>query len=780
MIILFGVIMGFPLTDFLTYGEDGQPIFDATFTDGRKATSYQDYLRVLDEVTQICGNEDDAPLSKAYVQKLAKILLQKYQEHLRDTQNDWYGKNNPKLYTVAKQLEAFAFLTGEQEAIRAVLEEFPLLNSIKCHYEDYQGDNFLNKVDPLKFKNFDRDLLTLQMMIRVLDPRYINQRDDQVCGVNAFVHNMALFNPLKYVKITAELAATGVCDLKEFAGKEGVLRIEVTQAVANKKSSAGDTLHDVDHIILNGIRSSENTTVGYSAEGAELAKQLFGVTTHHEVNRWMKQAGYHHVQNIPIDDKERIKQLQLLIQDGYMVGFAGTGSLAAYILNPEDGAPKDQNAVQRFMDGHFFIVRNIEFDEENDKVNIRIMTWGEEKSASIPLDVWKKNIGLVGTAVVGQDPYMSFMFRAKARVIDDIQRSTYCSPEAYCLYVRNILEDTPGYEHINKLVDEAFKHKNGITWLQAAKEIQDAIEALPREKASMVPSKISIIPVVTPEVKAEFDRIHLISERKEKIEALEKLVAQDNIEVQRQLIPLYAQEGQWEKVRELFTNIKSYSRTDQEIMLECLEQGCDLVRCIKPVVVTVPDDINELIDENKKININAKDLIRSLSEITGLPKGGHFTYGLRGRLLEVINSRLREEGREVEHLHDVTLYKKDVYHFIELLDKEIQCMDPSHKIMNKEQRTKFGTALIDKVKAKEQPNAQVDAQLEANLSYKPNKTLNKIREFFLKVASVFDKNIITKGVEKTKAFKENLDVIKEGDLEQQDAIALQRSTNMST
>lgn len=352
------IVMGLSLLELLTYHDNGQITFDGLIN-GEKATSYQEYLLVLDKVTRICEHEDDAPLAKAHVKNLAKILLKKFQEHLRENQSDWYDKSNPKIYTVAKQLEAFAYLTGEQEAIHSILEEFPLLKVVQCDYESYLYDNFLNNDYPLKFKNFDRDLLVLQMMIRVLDPRYINQRNEQVCGVNAFVHHIALLNPLKYVQIVTELAAKGICDLKEFAGKEGVLRVEVTEGVANKKSSDGTTIHDADHIILNGIRSSENSIVHYSEEGADLAKKLFGVTSHHEINNWMQQAGYNHVHNIPIHHRAAIKQLQLLIQDGYMVGFAGTGSLAKYILAPEQGEPKNQNVVQRFMDGHFLLLETL-------------------------------------------------------------------------------------------------------------------------------------------------------------------------------------------------------------------------------------------------------------------------------------------------------------------------------------------------------------------------------------------------------------------------------------
>ncbi|QMT61564.1 hypothetical protein [Legionella sp. PC997] len=744
--------MGFSLSEFLDYDANGQVQLNA-FINGKEATSYQDYLLVLDNVTQICQNEEDAPLSPAYVKNLAKVLLEKFQEHLRATQSDWYDKNNPQIYTVAKQLEAFAFLIGEQEAMKQIRAEFPLLQSVKCDYEVYSHENFLTNLDPLKFKNFDRNLLALQMMIRVLDPRYINQRDEQVCGVNAFVHNIALFNPLNYVKIVSELASKGVCDLKEFAGKEGVLRIEVTDAVANKKSGQEDTIRDVDHIILNGIRSSENSIVRYSAEGAELAKQLFGVTTHQEINRWMKQAGYHQVQNIPIHNREAIKQLQLLIQDGYRVGFAGTGSLASYILDPEEGEPQRKNLIQRFMDGHFFIIRNIEYDEQSDMVNVRILTWGREQFASIPFDVWKKNIGVVGSAVVGQDPYMNFMFHSRAREIDDLQRNTYCSPEAYCLYVKNIIEDTPGYEKINKLLNQAFKHSNGITWYKAAKEIQDAIEGLPKEKALMVPSKISIIPRVTPEIKMEFDRIHHLHSRPQKITALEHLGTQDNIEVQRQLMPLYAQSGQWEKVRGLLADVERYSRTDREIIYESLELGC----CLVLGDVKIPKDIAELIEGNAQFNFKAKDLIRVLSELTGIPKGGTFTYGIRSRLLEVVNNRLEEEGKEkVQHLSEVILYKKDIYNLVWLLDKEVQRVDPSHKIMRKDQLKKFCNVLVDRIENKDLLQDEVDLHFASSLKHKLPRVLRKISEFFLKVASIFDDNIISKGVEKIKNFKDEM------------------------
>jgi hypothetical protein len=50
----------------------------------------------------------------------------------------------------------------------------------------------------------------IQLCLRVLDPRFIQQRQEQIGGVNAYVHNITLFNPLQYVEIVGALAEKGV------------------------------------------------------------------------------------------------------------------------------------------------------------------------------------------------------------------------------------------------------------------------------------------------------------------------------------------------------------------------------------------------------------------------------------------------------------------------------------------------------------------------------------------------------------------------------------------
>ncbi|BCA96288.1 hypothetical protein TUM19329_26490 [Legionella antarctica] len=760
--------MGISLTTYLELDEDGNLVKnengiakinnDLTLAD-HPVTSYKDYLNALDYVTVISDDIDNPLIEKIYVKELTKLLLQKFQEHLRETKSDWNDKYNPKLYTIAKQLESFAYLTGEQNSINQILDEFPLLKLIKSDYKAYQADNFLDKDAPLKFRNFDRNLLVLQMALRVLDPRFINQRNEQVCGVNTYVHNMALLNPLQYVQMVSKLASDGQVDLQDLDAEKGVLHVKVKDRIANKKRSDGIDIHDADHIILNGLRSSENSLVSYSEESTELSKQLFGVTTLNELNSWMKQSGYSNVKNISVRNKEGIKQLHMLIKDGYMAGFAGTSTLASFIVDNSQELPKKQNLFNQFMDGHLFTIKNIEYDEESDSVKIRIVTWGEDVETTIPFQVWQNHVGVVGQAAVGQNPYTSSMFRSKVREIEP--DSTFCSPEGYCLYIKGLIGNKVEYKEINALLESAFKHQHGQTWMQSAKKIQDVIEALPAEKRVDVPLKISIIPSVTSDITEQFNVIHQIMDRKKKIEALEALGTQDNIEVQRQLLVLYAQQGQWNEVKNLFASVNVHSKTDREILRENLQLGCDLLG----PDVTPPPEIISLIKKNTMLK--ADDLVAFLSEITGLPKGGAFTYGVQGRLLEVINQRHQIEGKNpISQLNESSLDKTDLVNLVSLLDGEIHKNDPSHRRMGDEPLDKFCDAIIDRIDKK--PSGNDGSLSEFQSLHARTPIFKKITEFFLKVASIVSDNIISKNIGKTQEFKQAFGKAKENNLEREE------------
>lgn len=53
-----------------------------------------------------------------------------------------------------------------------------------------------------------------------------------------------------------------------------------------------------------------------------------------------------------------------------MVGFLGTSTLANFIRNPNDNLPCKKSKISALMDGHFFVIKNIKYDEQNDNVKI--------------------------------------------------------------------------------------------------------------------------------------------------------------------------------------------------------------------------------------------------------------------------------------------------------------------------------------------------------------------------------------------------------------------------
>ncbi|WP_131751068.1 hypothetical protein [Legionella erythra] len=105
---------------------------------------------------------------------------------------------------------------------------FELLRRIHREKTSYQTDNFLARENEgLMFAHFSRPKLAVQLMLRVLSPRYINQSNDQVCGVNSFVHNIALMNPVVYVKMVDQLATHGEFDFSTLFKQHGDFKFKL-------------------------------------------------------------------------------------------------------------------------------------------------------------------------------------------------------------------------------------------------------------------------------------------------------------------------------------------------------------------------------------------------------------------------------------------------------------------------------------------------------------------------------------------------------------------------
>ncbi|HAU1531854.1 TPA: hypothetical protein F8S29_00535 [Legionella pneumophila] len=165
---------------------------------------------------------------------------------------------------------------------------------------------------------------------------------------------------------------------------------------------------------------------------------------------------------------------------------------------------------------------------------------------------------------------------------------------------------------------------------------------------------------------------------------------------------------------------------------------------------------------NNKYEFKANEIIDYLSEITHLPKGSAFTYGIEGRLLEVVNQRLENEGKErVKDLKAAILNKNDVENLVSLLDHEISTKDSNHKLMTKTELKEFSEAVVSNINMKRTGNEADLAKVDKLDSSKSSGIGKLISEFFNKVASIFKENVVTNKIEKFKNMKEELAKIKE-------------------
>lgn len=160
---------------------------------------------------------------------------------------------------------------------------------------------------------------------------------------------------------------------------------------------------------------------------------------------------------------------------------------------------------------------------------------------------------------------------------------------------------------------------------------------------------------------------------------------------------------------------------------------------------------------NNQFECHANEILNYLSEVTRLPKGGKFIYGIRGRLLEVINQRLVNEKKDtVTQLSSLILTHEDIDDLIRLLDAEMALEHKTHTVMTESQRQQLTDAIISNV-ALRRSGSQHPIQHSERLCHQNRDKLNRmIFEFFTKIASLFKHRVVSKRVHYFKKAREDI------------------------
>lgn len=258
----------------------------------------------------------------------------------------------------------------------------------------YAG-GFLHNAGPLRFTNFSRELVALQLICRIADFNRIRQKSHPLCGPVTLIQDIASRDPVAYVDYVIGLAENGQGDLN---GKP--VHIAPGANILGKHPHHA-SIHEADYIALASLRQADGR-LPYRAWYTN--RTLQGATMPSKLVEWMTQSGYTNVQNhthagwkaagILVHShresfatnrmRQSLNAMHGTIAAGDTVIMLAAGNLAHEIL---DDNRRDSKFVTIFG-SHFMIVRGVNI--LGNGVSFDIVTWGRASAVPLKEISWSK------------------------------------------------------------------------------------------------------------------------------------------------------------------------------------------------------------------------------------------------------------------------------------------------------------------------------------------------------------------------------------------------------
>ena len=257
----------------------------------------------------------------------------------------------------------------------------------------YTG-GFLHRTSALPWKHFRRELIALQLIIRIADFKLIEQRDHPICGPAAFMHGLARDNPEGYAEFVIGLAETR-------KGTIGNLKVKIRKGsnLLKKRPNAG-TMRDADYIALASLRDSDNI---FAYRSVTTNRVLEDMSLSGDIVNWMKASGYSNVEDHShaswrmsgaLIESHReafaksamqpnLWKMKNALTNGNTVVMRAAGNLAREAV----GTGGRDGAFFTVFGGHFMLVRDL--DIGTDGVKFDIVTWGRETNNLVEIN-WSK------------------------------------------------------------------------------------------------------------------------------------------------------------------------------------------------------------------------------------------------------------------------------------------------------------------------------------------------------------------------------------------------------
>jgi len=122
------------------------------------------------------------------------------------------------------------------------------------------------------------------------------------------------------------------------------------------------------------------------------------------------------------------------------------------------------------------------------------------------------------------------------------------------------------------------------------------------------------------------------------------------------------------------------------------------------------------------------------------------------QLKEVINTRLEKDGLpKIANLKTTIISKEDIKNLVSTLDREIALKDKTHRPMDHKKLDLFVSNIMEEVINRRDNNQKRNSIQENQIrkSYTKNIISNRIKEFFYKVASLFNEKPITQKINRS-------------------------------
>ena len=222
--------------------------------------------------------------------------------------------------------------------------------------------DFLKRMGQPYFPRLDRDLVGIDLLLRVSNPNIINQRNTGLCGPVGFLYSLAFDSPAAYAEFGIDLYEKG---------KAMIWRLDIKPSVDCRNYFPPPPMCPGDWLTAGSLRDSENFFFNYDSVGAS------GSSSNDELADWFERAGYtdiHKNDNTFMSrDTGDINLMNKYYDDGYRL-LLRINSKLMY----EDSQAKTSNR------GNHFVILRSPITVNSQTVRLTVYTWGRRQDIPAP------------------------------------------------------------------------------------------------------------------------------------------------------------------------------------------------------------------------------------------------------------------------------------------------------------------------------------------------------------------------------------------------------------